>query len=206
MHVHQPPATMWIKLTEHIRASLYILYNSCVSSCRSTKCMVMNDEHKCEAREREEEEEEWWETQWMRWDIMMRSYYYRVSHHDDSQSAGSLLRQPMRAKGSTSHLWWGVRVQGGETQWQKTSSGDDQLTKQPRKSTNELRGLEQCHEQSRQRYGCKSRNRWEQWRSWMQCAKPLGRASSVGESVTGELRVWERDRARGEKTNATYNR
>ena len=30
---------------------------------------------------------------------MIRNYYYRVvSYHDDSQSAGSVMRQPMRAK------------------------------------------------------------------------------------------------------------
>ena len=29
---------------------------------------------------------------------MIRNYYYRVIYHDDSQSVGSLLRQPMRAK------------------------------------------------------------------------------------------------------------
>ena len=143
---------------------------------------------------KEKKRKKMWNKQWVRCGIMMRNYYYWVSHHDDSQSGGSLIRQPMRARRSTSQLWWGLRVQGGETQWQKTSSGDDQLTKQPRKSTNELRGLEQCHEQSRQRYGCKSRNRWEQWRSWMQCAKAR-RKLLRGKSASGVPRVRERDRA-----------
>ena len=137
--------------------------------------------------------------------MMMNYYYYWVSHHDDSQSGGSLIRQPMMARRSTSQLWWGLWVQGGETQWQKTSGSDDQLTKQPQKNTNELRRLEQYHEQSRLCYGQKGRNLWEQWRSWMQCAKPLGRAS-VGESVTGVLRVWERDGARERKTNVLVSR
>ena len=74
------------------------------------------------------------------------SYYYRVSYHDDSQSAGSLLRQPMRAKVSCDEQ--------SQSRVAKHSDGKHQvvmtkLTKQPRKSTNELTGLEQCHEQSR---------------------------------------------------------
>ena len=79
---------------------------------------------------------------------MIRSYYYRVIYCDDSQSVGSLLRQPMRAKVNCGEQ--------SESRVAKHSDGkhhgsDDKLTKQPRKNTNDMRRLEQCHEQSRQR-------------------------------------------------------
>ena len=78
---------------------------------------------------------------------MIRNYYYRVSYHDDSQSAGSLLKQPMRDKSAV--------VSSLGPRWRNTVTENimvmmtAKLTSQPRKSTNELTGLEQCHEQSR---------------------------------------------------------
>ena len=77
---------------------------------------------------------------------MIRSYYYRVSYHDDSQSAGSVMRQPMRAKVSCGEQ--------SQSRVAKHSDGkhhgndDSQTNKATKKHENDLRRLEQCHEQS----------------------------------------------------------
>jgi len=81
---------------------------------------------------------------------MIRNYYYRVSYHDDNQSAGSLLKQPTRDKSAV--------VSSLGPRWRNTVTENimvmmtAKLTKQPRNSRHrnedDLRRLEQCHEQS----------------------------------------------------------
>ena len=103
---------------------------------------------------------------------MIRNYYYRVSYHDDNQSAGSLLKQPMRDKSAV--------VSSLGPRWRNTVTENimvmmtAKLTKQPRNMRMTWEGLSNVMSSHRG--------------SWMQCAKPLGRASE-GESVTGILRV-----------------
>ena len=60
---------------------------------------------------------------------MIRNYYYRVIYHDDSQSVGSVMRQPMRAKVSCGEQ---SRSKVAKHSDGKHHGNDDKLTKQPR--------------------------------------------------------------------------